>query len=296
MNNILQNGLASFPSDITDGLGRYLGGVMLEALPSMLLYGLLGFTLAVALCIYIRRQGLLSRKRRPWNILAKLSYVAMLAALSAGGAVYGALSYLHDELGEGLSGAVEPAIKAQMPLVRTYLTAQVASYGPDHVVTVKELVAPLIKQLYYVPKSDGMWERGKAGAVNGVVLNYGAAALAEALQKTLVGKIETFSASTRLDVREQERGELANLGTSIVTRLTTDRTRQLDLRALDKTLPQMLVRLMRQHLDAQYSALCATLVGALVMLGMLIGGEMLLYFRWYLPRRRRDSVGRVSAA
>jgi drug/metabolite transporter (DMT)-like permease len=114
MNHLLQNGLASLPSGVTDGLSRYLGDVMLEALPSLLLYALLGFALAVALCVSIGRKGLLSRKPLPWNVLAKLSYVAVLAALVAGGAAYGAFSHLHDRRSEGLSGAVEPAIRAQM--------------------------------------------------------------------------------------------------------------------------------------------------------------------------------------
>ncbi|MDC8756351.1 hypothetical protein [Janthinobacterium fluminis] len=284
MNDLLQSGATALAAGIGDNLGQYAGSLFLRVSPWALLYGLLGLLASLPLLVYLARKGLLSRKPRPWNVLAKLSYLVILVAFTAGGAALGMLSRTHGMLSEGLTAAVQPAIEAHMPALRTYVTAQVAVYGPDQVITAKDLVEPLLKRLYYVPKSDSLWERGKAGAVNWIVLNYGAAALTEALQKTLIGKIEALSTAAKMDLRGQERGELSKLASDVVARLATDSARQLDFTKLDKTLPQILVRALQKNLDGHFSSMYAGVGIAFVLLGLLIGGEMLLYFRWYLRR------------
>ena len=95
------------------------------ALPSMLLYGMLGFVLALGICYQLARKCLLVRRPRAWHVAAKLSYVLILLALPLLGGGFGAVHSAHRMVNQALERDLQPVVEAQMPALRVYLEQQV---------------------------------------------------------------------------------------------------------------------------------------------------------------------------
>lgn len=90
------------------------------ALPWMLLYGVLGFVLAIIICYQLAKKCLLVRHPRAWHVAAKLSYVLILVALPLLGGAFGAVHSVHRLVNQALVRDLQPVFEAHAPVLRIY--------------------------------------------------------------------------------------------------------------------------------------------------------------------------------
>ena len=229
------------------------------ALPWMLLYGVLGFVLAIVICYQLAKKCLLVRRPRAWHVAAKLSYVLILVALPVLGGAFGAVHSVHRLVNQALVRDLQPVFEAHAPVLRLYLEQRVRLIAPDQPVSMRSLIEPLVQSMYYKPVSDGVWERSKARWINEFTLRRGSVLLTEVLQAQLVSRVgvlgETLKGS---DLR--------------------------DLSKLDKSLPLVFVDAIGRQASAYFNSLKLTIGLFLLLALLLVWGEIMLYRHYYLRR------------
>lgn len=267
-------------------MGDFASSLVMNAMVSAAIWGLVGALAAMPVLAYCWRKSLLRRRPTPWNVLAKLSYLLVFAVFTIGGGGIGAVHDAQHRFHAALDKEMQPALVAKMPTIRDYIAARISKYSPEKR-TAKDLVAALIGELYYVPVSDGLWERLKAGCVNWFLRKFGTDFVVEQFRKAVIVKLEAASAALKTDIHGQAQGQLVQLGADLMVKLGTDASRQVDFAMLDKTVPQAMVDVVGKTADgyfhSAYKILCLIL-GAVVV---SVIAEMLVYFRWYLPGRER---------
>lgn len=277
--------LLDFSRTWFDALSPFMGSLVVALLIWAVLFGILSVFLALLVMWQIHRRRLLRREHRFWNIAAKFSYLivfgaCVLTGLMAGG-LYGAQRQVH----EALTTQLQPALAARMPALRTALAARLGPmYRPD--VTARELVQPIVQGLLVVPKSNGMFERFKARVVNRLVLKAGAVALNYTVHKAL----EAFP-----DIILPGRAdELTAFSTAGLRQLLIGSGQKLDFSPLDQTVPEIFGNALRKQIDAQFSGFYVGLGVQMLLVWGLVALEMLFYFRYHLPRKRRLQATAVS--
>lgn len=255
------------------------------ALPSMLLYGMLGFVLALGICYQLARKCLLVRRPRAWHVAAKLSYVLILLALPLLGGGFGAVHSAHRMVNQALERDLQPVVEAQMPALRVYLEQQVKLIAPGQPISVRSLLEPFVQGMYYQPTSSSYWERSKARWINEFILRRGSVLLTQVLQEQLIARVGLLGEALKgANFRGQATGELAALGTDLAVRLTTDVARHADFSKLDKSVPMIFIDAIKRQAGAYFNSLKITLgLFALVAL-LLVWGEIMLYRHYYLRR------------
>ena len=255
------------------------------ALPWMLLYGVIGFVLAIVICYQLARKCLLVRRPRAWHVAAKLSYVLILVALPLLGGAFGAVHSVHRLVNQALVRDLQPVFEAQVPVLRIYLEQRVKLIAPGQPVSMRSLIEPLVQSMYYKPVSDGYWERSKARWINEFILRRGSVLLTEVLQQQLISKASVLGEALKgSDFRGQPAGELARLGTDLAVRLTTDVTRQADFSQLDKSSPMIFIDAIKHQASAYFNSLKLTIGLFLLLALLLVWGEIMLYRHYYLRR------------
>lgn len=268
-----------------NNLAPFVGDLALGALPWILLYGAIGFVVAVIISWKLARKNFLVRRPRAWNILAKLSYVLILVALPLLGGAFGAVHSVHRLVHQALERDLQPVFETHMPTLRIYLEQQVKLIQPGQPISMRSLIEPLVKGMYYQPTSDSFWERSKARWVNELILRRGSVLLTQVLQEQLIAKVGLLGEALKSsDFRGQPGSELAKLGTDLAVRLTTDVTRNADFSKLDKTLPAIFVDAIKQKASAYFNSLKITLGVFLALVLLLVWGEIMIYRRVYLRR------------
>lgn len=255
------------------------------ALPWMLLYGVLGFVLAVIICYQLARKCLLVRRPPAWHVAAKLSYVLILLALPVLGGAFGAVHSVHRVVNQALVRDLQPVFEAQAPVLRRYLETQARLIAPGQPVSMRSLIEPYVKSMYYQPTSSSYWERSKARWINDFILRRGSVLLTDVVQEQLISKAGVLGEALKgSDFRGQPTSELAKLGTDLAVRVTTDVTRQADFSKLDKSLPMIFIDAIKHQASAYFNSLKITIgLFALAAL-LLVWGEIMLYRHYYLRR------------
>ncbi len=229
-------------------LAPFGSDLLWSALPWMLLYGVIGFVLALGICYQLARKCLLVRRPPAWHVAVKLSYVLILVALPLLGGGFGAVHSVHRVVNQALERDLQPVVEAQMPALRVYLEQQVKLIAPGQAISMRSLIEPFVQDMYYRPTSGSYWERKGAG------------------------------------FRGQATGELASLGTDLAVRLTTDVARQADFSKLDKSVPMIFIDAIKRQAGAYFNSLKITL-GLLALAALLlVWGEIMLYRHYYLRR------------
>jgi hypothetical protein len=255
------------------------------ALPWMLLYGVLGFVLAVGICYQLARKCLLVRRPRAWHVAAKLSYVLILVALPLLAGGFGAVHSVHRVVNQALERDLQPVVEAQMPALRIYLEQQVRLIAPGQPISMRSLIEPFVQGMYYQPTSDSYWERSKARWINEFILRRGSVLLTQVLQEQLIAKANILGEALKgADFRGQATGELASLGTDLAVRLTTDVARHADFSKLDKSVPMIFIDAIKHQASAYFNSLKITVGLFALMVLLLVWGEIMLYRHYYLRR------------
>lgn len=255
------------------------------ALPWMLLYGVLGFVIAAIICYQLARKCLLVRRPPAWHVAAKLSYLLILLALPVLGGAFGAVHSVHRVVNQALVRDLQPVFEAQAPVLRRYLETQARLIAPGQPVSMRSLIEPYVKGMYYQPTSSSYWERSKARWINDFILRRGSVLLTDVLQEQLISKASVLGEALKgSDFRGQPTSELAKLGTDLAVRVTTDVTRQADFSKLDKSLPMIFIDAIKHQASAYFNSLKITIgLFALAAL-LLVWGEIMLYRHYYLRR------------
>jgi hypothetical protein len=284
MTTVPQSVSADLITGFSAALGDFASTLAANALLSGALWGLLGALFALPVLIYMCRRSLLRRRPKAWNVLAKISYVVVFAAIAGGALGIGVVHNAQRSFHAALAEQMHPALMAKMPAIRDYLSARMSKYSPDKR-SAKDVLAASIQELYYVPVSDGLWEQMKARSVNWLLRKFGTEFFVEQFQKAVIIKLEAAGAALKKEIHGQAQGQLVQLGADLMVRLGTDASRQVDFAMLDKTVPQALVDVVEKTADGYFNS-------AYKLIGMIVGAlsvsviaEMLAYFRWYLPRR-----------
>jgi hypothetical protein len=268
-----------------DGLGEVIWDIGLQTWPWILLFSACGFIGGLIFSIYLARKRLLKRKHPLWNALAKFSYVLILLAMPLGLGGVGAIYSMQHTINRGLDEQLLPAVTEQMPALARHLDQQLKRFPTGKIVSVRDLVEPLVKDLYYVPTSDGLWERSKARLINDMILSWGAKTLTEAVQRALLAKLEV-AGQVLQDSRMTEKAssdELVRVGGSAIIKFMTDTTKEIDFTQLEETLPSMLVDALKSNFNHSFKSIYVTIF--LPMLGMLLLIVVeILYYRRHLRK------------
>jgi hypothetical protein len=270
--------LSQWSSSLTDCVFTLIWSSM----PTALLYAGLGLAVAIVLMVGIARKKLLRRRPRVWNVLAKLSYAVILVATLLAFTAVGVVRHVQKETISALEVHVTPLVRVNTVLLREYVSTQIAAYGPDHPVTARELVNGTLKDLYYRPTSDSIWERGKARVVNWTLRKLGGDVLEAVFEKIIVAKAD----SVVKGLKDHTQSAAGKVGVDVLRKVLLDADRKVDLSALDRTLPQIILDAVGNQIRATFHQAYLMIVLIWLGIGALLGAEMLLYFRWYEKRQQ----------
>lgn len=267
-------------------LAPFGSDLLWTVLPWMLLYGVLGFVLALGICHQLAKKCLLVRRPPAWHVAAKLSYVLILLMLPLLGGGFGAVHSVHRVVNQALERDLQPLVEAQMPALRVYLEQQVKLIAPGQPISMRSLLEPYVQGMYYRPTSDSYWERSKARWINAFILRRGSVLLTQVLQEQLIARVGLLGEALKgANFRGQATGELAALGTDLAVRLTTDVARQADFSKLDQSVPMIFIDAIKRQAGAYFNSLKITLGLFALLTLLLVWGEIMLYRHYYLRRQ-----------
>jgi hypothetical protein len=254
----------------------------LQSSPWVLLFAGIGLVLALIACAVIARKSLLQRHHYAWHLAAKLGYVVILVALPLAGAALGTVYGTQRAFADTVHAELTPALERHMPALRVYLASHLSAYQPGKPASVRELIEPLVQQMYYQPRSDSWWERTKARWINELLLRHAAAQFAQVLQEQLTAQVTRLGGVlTGPDMHGRAGSDLARLGSDVVVKLTTNMAKEIDFSVLDKSVPQVFADAVIRHfngvLASVYTMILATLAGLL----LLVAGEIVIYRRYF---------------
>ena len=270
--------LSQWSSALTD----FVFTLIWSSMPTALLYAGMGLMVAIVLMVWVSRKKLLRRRPHVWNVLAKLSYLVILVATLFAFTAVGVVRHVQKETMSALEVHVAPLVRVNTVLVREYVGTRMAAYGPDHPATARELVNGTLRDLYYQPVSDSMWERGKARVVNWTLRKLGGDMLEAVFEKIIVAKADSVVAG----LKDHAQSEAGKVGIDVLRRVLLDADRKVDLSALDRTLPQIILDAAGNQIRATFHHAYLMIALAWLGIGALIAAEMLLYFRWYEKRQQ----------
>ena len=241
----------------------FIGSVLLYATPWLLLGGLAGLLLAIVLAFMLMKRQLMHRHTPLWNLCAKLGYVVILAGLPLGAATLGGAYGVHRQIEAALHEDARPVVAKYVPPLRAYAVKAVHSTGGAGMLDLEAMIAPLKRQLRYVPASNGTWERFKAYFVNDL----------------LVDPAFSIGANT---VRGQVGDKLAALSTRVLSRKPAEAAQA--ARQLDTELTDLVMRNLAAQVTMAFSPFYVSIVLTMAAVALLLLGEIWIYRRYYRPR------------
>ncbi|MYM95087.1 hypothetical protein [Duganella vulcania] len=233
---------------LSSAIGNRVGDMLLKSLWWVPVFALLGFVIAIVVIVVLARKRLMVREHRVWNVFAKLSYLVILVGVVFATVTIGVLRHQQNQLDAVMETEVLPAMENNMPTVRTYLFAAIQEHQIRTKVTRELLVMLVLRDLHYVPHDDGLWEHLKARGINKVLAELRAAASAS----PVLGLDDAGSPAKLVD-----------------------------------SLPRYMVGKAVDSIDHLFHGMYLSIVMLFLGLGALVAGEILLYFKWYLPRQNR---------
>ena len=266
--------------DWLDLASGFLWPLLLKSSLWAVLFGFAGLIVALFAMTWIHRRRLLRREHRLWNWAAKLSYLVVLGVCVVVGLISGTLYGIQKEMHRAIAESLQPALTAQMPALREQLAQRLEPMAATGLVTARDLVTPLVQDFLYQPKSDGRLERFKASVVNKLVLKVGAVAMNQAIHQALKQFPEAI-----LGPGNEGPDDMATFVVGEVMKALTSAGGKLDFSPLDRSVPEIFARAVHKQLDAQFRGLYIALAVKVGLAALLIALEVLIYFKYYLPRR-----------
>lgn len=265
----------------SENLSDFILNLIWSCLPSVLLYGLVGLLISTAIMVWVTKKKLLRRRPRLWSVLAKLSYVLILAGTLFATVTFGVVRHVQLEAVSAFESRGVPVVRSYGMVLRDYVSSVLAVYAPGRKITVRELVDTALNDLYYRPESDSSLELGKARIVNWTLSTLGRDVLTTVFQKLIIDKVEAMAVTLKSDVRSFAQGEAAGFGADLLTKVLLDADRKLDLMVLSRTLPEIVVDAVRQQIRTYFTNAYMAIALIWLVIAAMVVGEMLLYFRWY---------------
>jgi len=259
--------------------------LIMSCLPSVLLYGIVGLLIAMAIMVWAGKKKWLRRRPPLWNVLAKLSYVLILAGTLFVTTTFGIVRHLQLQAVNAFESKGVPIVLSYAGVLHDYVASVLAVYAPGRTITLRELVDTALQDLYYRRESDSPLEYGKARIVNWTLDTLGRDVLTLVFQKVLIDKLESIEARLKADARGSARGEVAGFGADLLKKALLDANQKLDLTVLNRALPQIVVDAVRQQIGTYFTHAYMTLALIWLVTAAIVVGEMLLYFRWYQKNR-----------
>lgn len=247
-----------------------------------LVLGSAGFLPALALCWGIHRLRWLRRHPKVWNVLAKLTYLVVVLAFTLLGGVGGALYGTQRVVGHNVATYLEPAVASQMPKLRRLLAEHLEPMARNSVITVRDLLQPLLGDLRYRPRSSSWLEQHKVRLINELILRGGAMALTEAFQQGMRHLPQFLPESG-----DRGQDELLSFTVDTALKMLAVTGEKVDFSPLDQTVPQVFTHAVQRQIHGFYKGLYIGLLIKLLIVLALLGAEILFYFRYWVPRRKR---------
>lgn len=173
-------------ADMALNAAGFMGTLLLNATPWVLLSGFAGLLLAIFLIVFIAKRQLLTRHTAAWNFMAKLGYLIILVALPFGAGALGGLYGVHTKVDAEVDAGLRPILAARMPQLRIYVANELRRVGDTQSVHIDVILKPLKSTFNYAPTSGGLWERTKSYWVNDVVVNPAFSLIGEVMQDKLI--------------------------------------------------------------------------------------------------------------
>jgi hypothetical protein len=262
--------------------GDLISLIVDKILSQLALWGVLlattGLVIAFLVMAMIHRRRWLRRTPVWWNVVAKSSYLLVLVALPLAGAAGGALFGVERLLLRAVDDGLQPLLQAKMPAFRASAVERFGPTAAGSLVTVRDLVQPLVQGMTYTPRSDSFVESFKARVVNEILLKRTAVVLTELFQERIrsAGKIGEL-------IAKDWQGEYP---VEQVIKFLSGAGEHMDFSDLDKTIPDVVCQGVRGQIGAYFKGFYLSIGLSLLAVAILIAGEMLFYFKRYLPRTR----------
>ncbi|MEJ2694318.1 MAG: hypothetical protein P8166_15085 [Candidatus Thiodiazotropha sp.] len=262
-----------------------IGHILEKAAVSTVLWAtilaFLGFILAIIVIGSIHRGKLLHRNLWIWNIFAKFSYLLIMFSFVITGIFTGALLGAQRTLDDALIVTMKPVLKAQMPALREHLAGYISPMARDRMLTARDLVEPIVKELVYTPEEDSFLEAMKAKIANEMLYKIAAYALTQAFQQSMKN-VNEFLQTTDSGVGET----LIEFSVDTVLKVLRGSGEHVDFTALDNTIPELFTAAMQKQLNSLFYSLYIGLAIKLLFVAAIVWVEMLIYFKYYLPRNQ----------
>lgn len=266
--------------------GSFVGMLVWQALPWMLLAGAVGLVVAIILTVILVKRQLLRRHTVGWNLLAKLGYVFLLLALPIGASIFAGVYAIHNNINARMDSGLRPMVAAQMPPLRMYLAQEMKKAGSTNVTSIRELIKPFKQHFSYVPTSTGRWERYKAYWVNDVMVEPSFTVLADTIEDKLLEKLNKVGA--KVAGNEEAARQVFSLGAAVLVK--QDARDPADAQRFDKEITQVVMSKLFMQLSAAFSPLYMSIWLPLLGMALLMVLEIVVYRRFYRPSRGKVAM------
>ena len=272
--------------DMGVGIGKFMGMMIWDAIPWVLLAGFAGLIAAIVLVVWLVRRKLLWRHTPGWNLLAKLGYVAILVALPIGSGIFAGVYAVHNRVDAGIESGLRPMVAAQMPPLRMYLAQEMKKAGSTSVTSIREMLKPFKRHIRYVPTSSGRWERYKAYWVNDVMVEPAFGVIADTVEEKLLEKLNQAGAKVAGD--EEASRRLFSLGAAILVKQNAHDPA--DALRFDREITQVVMLNLFDKINQGFKPVYMSVWLPLLCIALLMLAEIMIYRRFYWPQRRGIKV------
>lgn len=273
--------------DMGVNVGKFIGLMIWEAAPWILLWTVIGFIAAIFLTVFLARREWLRRHTYGWNLAAKLGYVVVLLTLPIGAGVIAGVYTVHSKVNAGIDSGLRPIVAAQMPPLRAYLAEEMRRAGSTEVTTIREMIKPFKQRFMYVATSDGRWERYKRYWINDIMVEPSFTILADTIEDKLLEKLDEVGAKVAGD---QERArQIFSLTAAILVKQNSKDPA--DAIRFDREITQVVMGNLFKRIDQGFSPVYMSIALTLLGIASLMVLEIVLYRRFYWPGRASVPVG-----
>ncbi len=261
--------------------GSFIGMMIWQALPWMLLAGFAGLVVAIILTVYLAKRRLLCRHTLGWNLAAKLGYVFVLLALPIGASIFAGVYAVHNHINARLDSGLRPMVAAQMPPLRVFLAQEMKKAGSTNVTSIREMIKPFKQHFSYVPTSDGRWERYKGYWINDVMVEPSFTVLADAIESKLLDKLNQVGATVAGN--EAAARQVLSLGSTVLVKQNARDAA--DALSFDREVTEVVMGNLFTQLSVAFSPVYMSIWLPLLGIALLMVLEIVLYRRFYWPDR-----------
>ncbi len=158
---------------VSKGITSYILAALSSAFFKTLLFGFLGFVIALVIIIVLKKKGFFNRPNKIWGFIAKLSYLFLPLLMICMLGAYGLISSTNNSINKKVTDASQLIVKfSKQNLNGIKLTL---ANLPNAEMGYDQLVDTVFKKYYYKPKSKDFVETKKAAIINFVVMQTGGA-------------------------------------------------------------------------------------------------------------------------